>query len=78
MYQEGLGRLATVTYNKPSKKNLNNMCMHLTNYAVNKRSKDFIFNDGDDAIGHKRSLTAVLNTLKQMGHDEKKILLDIR
>lgn len=73
MYREGLGRFATQSYASPSKKNLNNMCMHLTNYAVNKRSKDFVFNSGDDTVGHKRSLSAVLNTLKNMGHDTNKI-----
>lgn len=34
--------------------------MHLTNYAINKKSKDFIFNKGDDSVGHKRSLSAVI------------------
>lgn len=78
MYQEGLGRLATKAYVKPSKKNMNNMCMHLTNYAVNKRSKDFVFNQGDDSVGHKRSLSAVLIHLAKEGHDVNKILMDIR
>lgn len=63
MYREGLGRLATKAYAKPSKKNMTNMCMHLTNYAINKKSKDFIFNHGDDSVGHKRSLSAVLIAL---------------
>jgi tubulin polyglutamylase TTLL6/13 len=60
MYCEGLGRFATKKYAKPSKKNMTNMCMHLTNYAINKRSKDFVFNKGDDTVGHKRSFSAVL------------------
>lgn len=41
--------------------NLSNMMMHLTNYAINKDSYGFIFNDNPDRddIGHKRSLKAV-------------------
>lgn len=36
--------------------------MHLTNYAINKRSKDFVFNNdtNKDDIGHKRSFSSVL------------------
>jgi len=32
--------------------------MHLTNYSINKHSKDFIFNETADdmGIGHKRSI----------------------
>jgi tubulin polyglutamylase TTLL6/13 len=43
---------------------MNNMCMHLTNYAINKKSKDFVFNKGDDSVGHKRSFSTVLEILK--------------
>jgi tubulin polyglutamylase TTLL6/13 len=37
--------------------------MHLTNYSINKDNKNFIFNEDSekDDIGHKRSLTSVLN-----------------
>jgi hypothetical protein len=36
--------------------------MHLTNYAINKDSDGFIFNDdpSKDNVGHKRSVTAIL------------------
>jgi len=45
--------------------------MHLTNYAINKDSPNFIFNKsaGDMGVGHKRSLSSVLETLKRQGHD---------
>ncbi len=35
--------------------------MHLTNYAVNKKAPNYIFNEseGADNVGHKRSMTAV-------------------
>ena len=35
IYKDGLCRLATTNY-ELDKKNLENMCMHLTNYAINK------------------------------------------
>ena len=37
--------------------------MHLTNYAINKDSEDFIFNEdpNHDDVGHKRSLRAVFD-----------------
>ena len=39
--------------------------MHLTNYAINKRSKDFVFNDdtSKDDVGHKRSLSSVFKVI---------------
>lgn len=38
------------------------MCMHLTNYAINKENPNYEFNEDEDAmdVGHKRSLSAVL------------------
>ena len=38
------------------------MCMHLTNYAINKDNPNFEFNEDAESAdtGHKRSLTAVL------------------
>ena len=43
--------------------NLNNLCMHLTNYAINKEADGFIQNQSEHRsdIGHKRSLSAILN-----------------
>lgn len=61
IYKEGLARFATEEYSSPLGSNLNNLCMHLTNYAINKDSEQFIFNEDPtkDNIGHKRSLNAV-------------------
>ena len=61
IYKEGLARFATEEYISPLGSNLNNLCMHLTNYAINKDNDQFIFNDdpNKDNIGHKWSLTAV-------------------
>lgn len=63
IYNEGLARFATEEYESPLGSNLNNLCMHLTNYAINKDSEEFIFNEdpNKDDIGHKRSLRAIFN-----------------
>ncbi len=39
--------------------------MHLTNYAINKESDKFIFNedDKDMSVGHKRSISAVFKLM---------------
>ena len=36
VFKEGLARFATETYTGPQKNNLDNLFMHLTNYAINK------------------------------------------
>lgn len=61
IYKEGLARFATDEYISPLGSNLNNLCMHLTNYAINKDSEDFLFNEDlkKDNVGHKRSLRAI-------------------
>ena len=50
----------------PQKGNLENLFMHLTNYAIQKKSDAFVHNeDEDDDGGHKRSLTAILEHLTE-------------
>lgn len=51
MYEEGLARFATMPYVEPSHSNLDDVCMHLTNYAINKHSENFV---QDDTMGSKR------------------------
>lgn len=41
LYEEGLTRFATVRYEGPHEQ-LDNRCMHLTNYSVNKHSVDYV------------------------------------
>jgi tubulin polyglutamylase TTLL6/13 len=71
VHEEGLARLATEKYSPPGPANLTDMCMHLTNYAVNKANPNFIFNaDSEvDDIGHKRSLTSTMRMLSDLGYD---------
>lgn len=42
IYKEGLARFCTKEYVSPVGSNLNNLFMHLTNYAINKDSEDFV------------------------------------
>ena len=55
IYHEGLARFATKEYNSQLGSNLNDLCMHLTNYAINKDSDDFVLNEdpSKDDVGHK-------------------------
>lgn len=39
LFKDGLARFATVPYEEPSSKNIDNTFMHLTNYAINKESE---------------------------------------
>lgn len=61
VYEEGLARFATEEYRPPRSENLDNKFMHLTNYAINKESPNFVFNDsvGNMDVGHKRSLSSI-------------------
>ena len=66
VFQEGLARFATEEYVGPAKGNLENLFMHLTNYAIQKKSDAFVHNeDEDDDGGHKRSLTSILEYLTE-------------
>lgn len=39
LYKEGLARFSTEKYQQPTKKNLANLFMHLTNYSINSKNK---------------------------------------
>ena len=79
VHEEGLTRLATEEYVAPGGANLEDMCMHLTNYAVNKHNPNFVFNEDEeeDDIGHKRSLTSTMKLLEDMGKDVAALKRDI-
>jgi len=80
LYDDGLGRFCTEEYIAPTGENLDNVCMHLTNYAINKDNPNFVFNESSNAddVGHKRSLKAVMKMLEAQGHDVKALWSDIR
>ena len=63
LFKEGMARFSTETYQEPTKKNLQNMFMHLTNYSINSKNKGvFQFNKNleDVDTGHKRTFTSIL------------------
>ena len=67
--REGLVRFCTEPYEKPSKSNMKNVLMHLTNYSLNKKSDKFVDESEIENIhepnnGTKRTLTSLF---KQIG-----------
>nr|XP_026689436.1 tubulin polyglutamylase ttll6-like isoform X3 [Ciona intestinalis] len=74
MFKEGLGRFATKKYQEPNNHNLDEVCMHLTNYAINKNSEDFV---RDDESGSKRKLATVCQWLDDHGYDVPKMWASI-
>ena len=74
VYKDGLGRFATVPYHEPTSGNMSDVCLHLTNYAINKNSKAFV---RDDESGSKRRITTVNLWFEEHGYDVAKIWHDI-
>ena len=81
LFKDGLVRLATEPYVKPTEDNIGNLFMHLTNYAINKKNRLFQQNDvAEDSEGdmqddgtHKRSYKSLVYTLKCMGKPYRKL-----
>lgn len=75
VHKEGLVRLATEPYIPPTGSNLEDICMHLTNYAINKNSSKFKFNSSadDNFTGHKRSLSSFMSNLKEKGENTENL-----
>ncbi|EKX45686.1 hypothetical protein GUITHDRAFT_58134, partial [Guillardia theta CCMP2712] len=77
LHSDGLARFCTKKYVAPSKKNLEETMMHLTNYSLNKHnSEGFIRNDEEE--GSKRSLSVMWEQVRAMGHDTSKAWESIR
>ncbi|XP_056427994.1 tubulin polyglutamylase TTLL13 isoform X2 [Hyla sarda] len=74
IYNEGLARFATTSYTEPSHVNLDDVCMHLTNYAINKHSENFI---RDDMTGSKRKLSTLRTWLENNHYNTAKLWEDI-
>jgi tubulin polyglutamylase TTLL6/13 len=79
LFEEGLARFATEPYQPPCPDNLENLCCHLTNYAINKLSDKFVFNTSETRadVGHKRSLTSVYRLLQARGEDVARLKAEI-
>ncbi|NXC89492.1 TTL13 polyglutamylase, partial [Cercotrichas coryphoeus] len=74
LYKEGLARFATMRYIDRSTRNLGDLCMHLTNYAINKHNENFIT---DDTVGSKRKLSTLNAWMAEHGYDTSKLWADI-
>ncbi|KAJ3202966.1 Tubulin polyglutamylase ttll6 [Dinochytrium kinnereticum] len=66
IHRSGLARFATQKYSDPTDANMGDVCMHLTNYAINKHSNNFVRGDADDR-GSKRTLASVLKMIEDRG-----------
>jgi tubulin polyglutamylase TTLL6/13 len=81
LFKDGLARLATNAYQKPSDYNMGNMQMHLTNYAINKNAMGFMQNSTAiaDFVGSKRSFKFVMRYLKNVCNaDTGKLMRQIK
>ncbi|XP_053573677.1 tubulin polyglutamylase TTLL13 [Bombina bombina] len=74
IYREGLARFATMSYTEPSNNNLDDVCMHLTNYAINKNNENFI---RDELSGSKRKLSTLNTWLENNKYDTAKLWEDV-
>eukprot|EP00927_Polykrikos_kofoidii_P044662 TRINITY_DN38565_c0_g1_i1.p1 TRINITY_DN38565_c0_g1~~TRINITY_DN38565_c0_g1_i1.p1 ORF type:complete len:822 (-),score=103.90 TRINITY_DN38565_c0_g1_i1:114-2312(-) len=66
LFKEGLARLCTTRYERPRGRNLGTVCMHLTNYDLNKRSDAFCASQAHDD-GSKRSISSVFAAVEAEG-----------
>merc|ERR1712194_323906 len=62
LFEEGLARFCTVPYERPRARNMANSQMHLTNYAIQRRSSTFAASRHHDD-GSKRSLSSVFELI---------------
>ena len=63
LFRDGLVRICTEEYKRPNTSNMDDRCMHLTNYSVNKRSEKYERDDRGSVpsnLGSKRSIRWML------------------
>lgn len=72
---EGLVRCCCTPYEEPTNRNSHKLTGHLTNYAINKYEAAYEHDDDptDGSRGTKRSLSAVMEYLKELGHDTEEL-----
>ncbi|KAA0197029.1 Tubulin polyglutamylase TTLL13 [Fasciolopsis buskii] len=75
VFRDGLVRFTTIPYAEPNQRNMHNMYMHLTNYAVQKHSEGFVRDDEEG--GTKRRITTLNRWFVEHGHDVKKIWAEV-
>ena len=70
VYNEGLVRLCTASYNVPDTSNVYDSFMHLTNYAVNKYNANFVQSNDtlhSEDVSNKRSLSWLWKWMNDQG-----------
>lgn len=75
LFKDGLVRLCTTDYVTPSSANLDKRYMHLTNYAINKFSEDYVAgaeNEDEDNSSSKRSISWFFGWFDRMYGIEKR------
>ncbi|XP_051927652.1 tubulin polyglutamylase ttll6 [Hippocampus zosterae] len=70
LFKEGLARFCTTKYLEPALSNMDEVCMHLTNYSINKHQENFIH---DDRTGSKRKLSTLIRQLEAARADAAKL-----
>lgn len=70
IFEDGLVRICTDAYEAPTESNVKNACKHLTNYAVNKRNPNFVYNTDSTRqdIGNKRNFKFFNSWMESQGH----------
>ena len=70
MYKDGMARLCTEQWDTKTATNYNNLQMHLTNFALNKDSENYIQGEGAHGEGgSKRSIASVFAQMEREGVD---------
>eukprot|EP00304_Pavlova_gyrans_P010249 CAMPEP_0206046194 /NCGR_PEP_ID=MMETSP1466-20131121/17986_1 /ASSEMBLY_ACC=CAM_ASM_001126 /TAXON_ID=44452 /ORGANISM="Pavlova gyrans, Strain CCMP608" /LENGTH=472 /DNA_ID=CAMNT_0053421165 /DNA_START=1 /DNA_END=1416 /DNA_ORIENTATION=+ len=79
LFREGMVRVCTHKYGAVKANNLEDQCMHLTNYAINKHAEGYLAaSSTDDDTAHKRLLSSVLARLRDEGEDVPLLQQQIR
>ncbi|XP_075153550.1 tubulin tyrosine ligase-like 4B isoform X2 [Haematobia irritans] len=78
MYKDGLARFASVKYSSELN-SLDERCMHLTNYSINKFSESYDKNEDVNACqGHKWTLQSLWSCLEERGVNTKRLWATLR
>eukprot|EP01062_Namystynia_karyoxenos_P001203 TRINITY_DN10406_c0_g1_i1.p1 TRINITY_DN10406_c0_g1~~TRINITY_DN10406_c0_g1_i1.p1 ORF type:complete len:958 (+),score=282.34 TRINITY_DN10406_c0_g1_i1:85-2874(+) len=80
MYKDGLVRMCTEQYTEPSEENADQELVHLTNYAVQRKSRKFVFNDdaGSGHTGTKRDFGFLAAYLRRHNFDPEQLWDKVR
>ena len=62
VHNEGLVRIASHRYENPTKKNIHDTQMHLTNYSINKNNANFIKSTGEEILNNANNSLNSSNT----------------